>query len=157
MGKKKRSSAEERAAKNKRAFDEVIGDPYAYPEPIEGHYSMLRCRSSLAIGEPVRKTPSPVNQARPTALDFFCDVENAVVDGLEVFQRNTQYIVLEYLDVTFDYVVKVLKAQFDRTYFLETEIKFNQKERSELEQIIGEILVGRGISPVPKYFTTIKQ
>ena len=147
MGKKKRSSAEERAAKNKRAFDEVIGDPYAYPEPSEGHYSMLRCRSSLAIGEPVRKTPSPVNQARPTALDFFCDVENAVADGLEVFAKTWRE--------GFDQVEFI----FQTTYMTEDSnyYHFTQTERAQLEQIIGEILVGRGISPVPKYFTTIKQ
>ena len=147
VGKKKRTSAEERAAKNKRAFDEVLGDPYGYPEPIEGHYSMLRCRSSLAIGEPVRKTPSPVNQARPTALDFFCDCENAIVDGLDVFNRK---------DLA-PSPIDALKDVFYRTYFSETGLRFIQKDRSELEQIIGEILVGRGISPVPKYFTTIKQ
>ena len=108
---------------------------------------MLRCRSSLAIGEPVRKTPSPVNQARPTALDFFCDVENAVADGLDVFNRK---------DLA-PSPIDALKDVFYRTYFSETGLRFIQKDRSELEQIIGEILVGRGISPVPKYFVTIKR
>lgn len=145
MGKRNRKA--ERAARNKRAFDEIIGDPYAYPEPIQGHYAMLKCRSSMAIGQSESKTASPVNQARPNAVDFFCDVEAAIRDGLEVFNRE---------DLAPSPIAKLLDI-FDNTYILESGVIFVQVDRAKLEQLIGNILVARHISPAAKYFTTIKK
>ena len=142
MGKKKRDRSAEKAARFKRAFDEVIGDPYAKPDPIEGHYSMLKSRSSLSIAEPDRKSKSPVNEARPSAVDFFIDVEAAIADGLEVW--NT-------------FPLEEAKTIFFDTYFFESGITLTQRERSEVEQAIGQILVYRGISPAAKYFTAIRQ
>lgn len=146
MAKKKRDRGAERAARNKRAFDEVIGDPYAKPDPIEGHYSMLKSRSSMSIAEPDRKSKSPVNEARPSAVDFFIDVDAAISDGLEVFGKSWR----EPDQVGFI---------FSTTYFTEdpSYYHFTQKERAEVEQIIGQILVHRGISPASKYFTAIRQ
>jgi hypothetical protein len=144
MGQKKNKKAE-LAAKYKAAFDEVLGDPYAHPEPIEGHYSLLKSRSSLSVAEPQRDSPSPVNQARPNQLDFFCDVDSAVDDGLAVFQKHHPEF------------GKALNVLFLGTYWFETGPMFNQKERAELEQYIGRILVARKISPVSRYFTVTKQ
>jgi hypothetical protein len=135
-----------RAAKNKRAFDDVLGDPFAYPEQIDGHYMMLKSRSSLAIADSEQKSKSPVNQARPNPIDFGCDVEAAVEDGLKVF-----------IDREKTYTLSDIKEVFDNTYLLGTGDIFSQQERAKLEQDIGQILVSRGISPVSKYFTTIKQ
>lgn len=147
MGKQKRDRRAERAARNKKSFDDVIGDPFSKPEPIEGHYTMLKSRSSLAIAEPERKAASPQNPARPNAVDFFCDVEAAVRDGLEIFSR------------TWREELRQCEFIFETTYFTEDQhyYQFTQKERAELEQIIGNILVARSISPVSKYFTTIRQ
>lgn len=141
MPRKKRDRYAEKAARFKRAFDEIIGDPYAKPDPIEGHYSMLKSRSSLAIAEPERKAKTPVNEARPSAIDFFIDVEAAVLDGLEVWWFGS----------------KDAKRIFCNTYFYETGEILTQKERAEVEQAIGQILVYRGISPAAKYFTAIRQ
>lgn len=143
MGQRRRDRKAERVARNKKAFDDVIGDPYAKPEPIEGHYALLRNRSSLSIAEPERQAPSPQNPARPNALDFFCDVESAVADGLDVW--NSKCISFQ--------------NKFNNTYFVEDPSypSFDQKERAGIEQCIGNILVARSISPVAKYFTTIRQ
>lgn len=137
MSRKNKKKAE-LVGKYKSAFDEVIGDPYAHPEPIEGHYSMLKSRSSIAIVEHKRdSSPSPVNQARPNQLDFFCDVDAAIKDGLESIEQD--------LDM------------FTNTYFLEQAPMFNQSVRALVEQTVGRILVARKISPVSKYFTVTKQ
>ena len=107
---------------------------------------MLKSRSSLAIADSEQKSKSPVNQARPNPIDFGCDVEAAVEDGLKVF-----------IDREKTYTLSDIKEVFDNTYLLGTGDIFSQQERAKLEQDIGQILVSRGISPVSKYFTTIKQ
>lgn len=135
-----------KAAKNKRAFDDVVGDPYGFPEPIDGHYMILKCRSSLAVGETEQQSKSPVNNARPNPIDFFCDVESAVEDGLKLFINREG-----------KYTLEMIKELFDNTYLLGTGDILEQPERAKLEQDIGSILVQRSISPVAKYFTTIKQ
>lgn len=146
MGKKKRDRNAEKAAKFKRAFDEIIGNPYSKPDPTEGHYSMLKSRSSLAIAEPERKAKTPVNEARPSAIDFFIDVDAAVADGLDVFGRTWRE------PDQVDFI-------FQSTYFTEDQkyYHFTQQERAEVEQAIGQLLVYRGISPAAKYFTAIRQ
>jgi hypothetical protein len=126
-------------ARNKSAFDEVIGDPYAYPEPIQGHYAMLKSRSSISVAGADQSSPSPVNRARPTAVDFFVDVDGVIEDAMTTIGDNA-----------FD--------TFLNTYVYEDDSKsvFNQKERAKIEQLVGNILVERKISPTTKYFTTIK-
>lgn len=124
----------------------MIGDPFAYPEQIDGHYMMLKSRSSVMIGEPEQRTKSPVNQARPNPIDFSVDVEAAVEDGLVIYVNREK-----------TYTLSDMKELFDNTYLLGTGDIFTQEERAKLEQDIGSILSSRGISPVQKYFTTIKQ
>lgn len=142
----KKKKGPTRAAKNKQAFDDVVGDPYAYKEPIDGHYMMLKSRSSIMVAESEQKTKSASNQARPNPIDFFCDVESCVEDGLTVFVKREK-----------TYTLSDIKEVFDNTYLLGTGDIFNQQERAKIEQDIGQILVARGISPVAKYFTSIKQ
>lgn len=145
---KKRDRKSERAAKNKKAFNEIIGDPYAYPEPIEGHYSTLRNSSGVRVaGLEYPTSSSPVNGARPNVVDFFCDVDAAIRDGLEVFNKN---------DLAPSPLEK-LDEIFQNTYVTEIGMRFSQQDRAVLEQHIGRILVARHISPTSKYFTTIKQ
>ena len=98
------------------------------------------------IAESEQKARGSVNQARPNPIDFFCDVEAAVLDGLEIFIKR---------ECT--YTLPGIKEAFDNTYLLGTGNIFSQQERAKIEQDIGQILVARGISPVSKYFTTIKQ
>lgn len=145
MGRKRKQS--ERWMLNKKAFDEVIGDPYALPEPIEGHYATLKNRSSIIIGEPEQKSSSPVNQARPNVVDFTIDVENGIKDGLELYAKEFLFELPDVFDT------------FITTYITEgpKEECFNQRERADVEQIIGRILVTRSIYPTAKYFTTIRK
>ena len=131
----------EKWARNKIAFDSIIGDPFAHPEPIEGHYATLKGRSSIIVTEKEQQgSPSPVNQARPTAIDFIIDVDSVLSDSIEVFKQGSMEKLLN-------------------TYIVEDKNLpiFNQKERNKLEQIIGNILIQRKIYPVSKYFTAIKK
>jgi len=148
MGKKKkqRKKITTKVAKNKRAFDEIVGDPFAFPEPIDGHYSTLKNRSSISIIEPERQTQTTVNPAKPNPLDFFCDVESAIDDGLNTYDKHIENIGMDRL-----------KLLFDNTYIFVNDDMFSQVARAKLEQIIGNILIRRGISPVHKYFTTIRK
>jgi hypothetical protein len=143
---KKINRKEELAAKYKRAFDDICGDPYAL-EPFPGNYEVLKQRSAITIIEPGRagNSPSPQNKARPNQLDFFVDVERAVEDGLLTYQKKTDY--------TFDELVTI----FDNTYWIESGVIFTQKQRAEIEQIIGRILSARKISPAGKYFVAIRK
>lgn len=147
VNKKKINRKSERAAKYKAAFDEIIGDPYTKPEPIDGEYLTLKNSSAVRIGgtDVTQKSSKTIAEARPNVVDFCCDVESAIKDGLEIFEWR------ENLDQ------KIFI--FSTTYFTEYPeyYKFTQLERAVLEQHIGRILISRGISPVRKYFTFIKQ
>jgi hypothetical protein len=128
----------ERWHRNKMAFDSIIGDPYSKPDPIQGHYAMLKGRSTISIvGGEQQTSPSPVNRAKPSVIDFFVDVDAAVEDGMSTIEGGF--------------------TVFLNTYIYEDGKTFNQKERAKVEQLIGNILVERKIFPLTKYFTTIKQ
>ena len=136
----------ERLARNKKAFTEIIGDPFAI-EPIQGTYLEFKAKSGLKVaGVDISAASGSTNAARPCISDFFCDVEAAVKCGLEKFGKDWR----EPDQVEF---------VFTTTYITEDEkyYKFTQQERAKLEQIIGNILVARSISPVSKYFTTIRK
>jgi hypothetical protein len=126
---------------NKRAFDEICGDPYGFPEPIQGHYAMLKGRSSISVITPEQKaSPSAVNKAKPNIVDFCCDVDSCIEDAMSTMQDGA-------LDV------------FINTYIVENDLHktFDQKERAKVEQLVGNILVQRKIYPVVKYFTAVRQ
>lgn len=135
------SRRSERWHRNKIAFDSIIGDPFSKPEPIEGRYAALKSRSSVIVvnNEP-QSSPSPVNQARPSVTDFLIDVDAAIQDGMSTMHETAFRIFLD-------------------TYITEDEsaVRFNQKERSKVEQLIGNILVERKIYPASRYFTAIRK
>jgi hypothetical protein len=122
---------------NKIAFDDVIGDPYAKPEPIDGQYFTLRRRSTIGVmdnnfdlGKGTR------NAAQPSAIDFFCDVERTCHEALTDDE----------------------KTKFLNTYILEAaDDVFTPKERMQIEQKLGKLFRQRKLSPVTKYFKTIRQ
>jgi hypothetical protein len=143
----KKVSNEELAAQNKHAFDQVIGDPYAYPDPIDGQYMKLKSNTSIRVQNLENESSGTGNAAKPSSLDFFIDVENAIRDGLEVWDRNSGSPL----------PVKVLVALFYNTYFYECDKRFAPAERPSIEQHIGRILIARKISPPSKYFTTIRK
>jgi hypothetical protein len=137
---------EDRLYLNKRAFDEVIGDPYSI-EPIEGHYFALKHKSAkmTAWVDGQSASPATKNAAQPNHIDFFCDVDSIISEGLDIFQRSD-----------FGRSKNQLLQLFDNTYWNEVEPIFDQHDRADLEQIIGRILRARKVSPVSLYFTTVK-
>ena len=143
----KKGNKEELAARNKKAFDHVIGDPFAKPEPVDGQYLRLKQNSSIRAQNIANESSGSKNAARPSVLDFFIDVENAIRDGLEAWDRYS------YSPVP----VIVLVSLFSNTYFYECDKQFAPAERPSIEQHIGRILVARHIYPTSKYFTAIRQ
>jgi hypothetical protein len=141
----------ERWARNSAAFREIIGDPFNRTEgesdPIQGQYAEFRSNSTVKVQdmEAMSKGGS-ANAARPNALDFFCDVEAAVKDGLAKFAPTWR----EPDQVEFVFVTTYITE--DSKYY-----SFNQSERSKIEQIIGNIFLARSISPTGKYFTAIRK
>jgi hypothetical protein len=133
-----RARATERFQKNKRAFDEIIGDPFAHPEPIYGQYHLLKRRSSISAAKNnFDEGRTTGNKARPSIVDFFCDVERTIENAIS--EKN---ILIKFAD----------------TYINEsTDTAFTAKERSEIEQVVGKAFREHGISPVTIYFTAIRQ
>jgi hypothetical protein len=130
----------ERQARNSQAFREVIGNPYELTddgEPQQGHYSRLKNGSGVKTST-IDQMPGSSNPARPNALDFFIDVDAAIADGLNEIGSQ-------------------LGQLFVNTYFFEIDPRFTQQERANIEQVIGALLRKRSISPVSKYFTTIRK
>lgn len=122
---------------NKIAFDDVIGDPHAKPEPIDGQYFTLARRSTINVmdnnfdlGKGTR------NAAQPSVIDFFCDVDRTISDALSPED----------------------KAKFIEVYVLESNPDaLTPKERMQIEQKLGKLFRNRKLSPVTKYFKTIRQ
>jgi hypothetical protein len=144
---KRKVSKEILAAQNKNAFDTVIGDPFAYPDPINGQYMRLKSLTSIRVQNLENESSGTGNAARPSVLDFFIDVENAIRDGLEAWSR----------DCPGTGTINALVALFYNTYFYECDKQFAPAERPSIEQHIGRILIARKISPPSKYFTTIRK
>lgn len=120
-------------AQYKRAFDEVMGDPFAL-EPIEGAYSQFKRRSAMRIAEVNDLGHGVVNPARPLVNDFFCDVENAVRDAIpDDEERQT----------------------FWETYLLDEPL-LSQPERTRLELALGKKFIARRLVPVNRYFVVIR-
>jgi hypothetical protein len=133
---------------NKNAFDEIIGDPTGYPEPITGQFLTFNTRSSIKTTTSdlgVGKGTS--NPATPSVSDFCCDVENAVHLGLVQYARGDKQEAVKLLTI------------FLNTYIVEDEKRdsFDSKERRAIEQVIGRIFLQRRISPVRSYFLTIRR
>ena len=130
---------------NKSSFDEIIGDPYGWPESVIGQYTILNTRSSirttagdLGLGQ------GTSNPASPSISDFCCDVEKSIHLGLIRHARGDKKKAASLLTV------------FLNTYIIEDESRetFDSKERRDIEQIIGRLFLQRKISPAKKYFTT---
>lgn len=123
----------------KKAFDDVIGDPYALGEPLEGNYITLKCRSSVPNTDYEKESSATPNQARPSILDFAIDVEKSVSLGLSN------------LNVLSEVFWKVYVEGYHEDKLL------TQGQRTQLESKIGRIFLEQGISPVRNYFKVIRQ
>lgn len=134
----KQYSAEIRAAENKVSFDEVFGDPFSQPEPTVGHYETIKSRGIVqAMQNNFDEGVGTRNPACPSITDFVCDVERTLAMALSPVE------LVMFLD----------------TYMYELKGKgtFNQGERSRIEQRVGKALRDNHISPVSKYFTSIRR
>lgn len=121
---------------NKQAFEDVLGDPFAVPEPIDGHYNTLRSRSSIKVARNnFDEGQATANPARPNVIDFTCDVDRVITTVISC--------------------KKVLQS-FLNTYMF-GELELNSKERTVYEQQMGRLFIERRISPVARYFTTIRR
>ena len=131
-----------RAAVNKKAFDDVIGNPFS-KEDTEGHYNRLRHRSILsATRSAFGEGEATIHPAKPTAVDFCVDVERVINNLL----GDDPELLREFIKV---YITG-----------LEEDIvnsNLTQQERSYLEQRMGRIFLVQGLSPVTKYFAVIER
>ena len=132
---------------NQGSFEEVIGNPYAHPEPIVGHYVVLNTKSTIrTVGDSIGLGQATLNSARPSPTDFIVDVEQAVRLGLVRYTRGDKKAAAKLLQI------------FIATYITEEGVEiFDSRERRDIEQIIGRLLMERHISPVARYFRTIRR
>lgn len=132
-----------RAAVNKKAFDDVIGDPFSNDEALEGHYGIMRHRSILsATRNNFGETPATINAARPNAIDFCCDVEKVIIKVLGDDPKLLKLFIECYVTGTAEDIAATPLTQVERSY---------------LEQRLGRMFLANGISPVIRYFTTIRR
>lgn len=127
----------ERFAANKRAFDDVFGDPFAKPEPITGQYQALKSRGPVAaMKNNFDEGKSTRNPATPNIIDFFCDVERVAKRTLTAPEWD------KFVDVYL---------------YEDSEVGFTQKERSGIEQRLGRMFRANKISPISRYFTSTRR
>ncbi len=143
---RKRSNIEEyneEAALNKAAFDDVIGDPFAFkngePEPIMGQYMRLQQRGSIqAMNNNFDLGKGTRNPAQPLVQDFLCDVDKIVQKAYELDSDSYK--------------------KFLETYIYESEDKhYTARDRMKIEQKLGRLFRKHKLSPVNRYFVTTRQ
>lgn len=127
----------ERFRLNKEAFNDVFGDPFAYPEPIDGAYNRLKRRSSMNVQRIVDEAAGTKNGAKPSVSDFFCDCERTIDETVPDAEEQKKFV--------YTYITD------------EASQALTQQERTKLEQTVGARLRARKISPASKYFTVIRQ
>ncbi len=131
---KSRRNKNSRFTHNKVAFDEVLGNPFIKPEPLQGHYQRFKTKSVIKAIVYSDETNATKNNCQPSVLDFFCDVDRVVGRVL---------------------VTKDRIERFWRTYLTEEDDSlFTPEERESIEQQVGAELLELNISPVLGYFKT---
>jgi len=131
---KSRKDSTVRFARNKAAFEEVLGNPFVKPEPLQGHYQRFKTKSVIKSTVYSDETAATRNNCQPTVLDFFCDVERIVGKVMVTKDR---------IDL------------FWRTYVTDEDDRlFTPQEREEIEQQVGSSLLELKLSPVLGYFKT---
>jgi hypothetical protein len=131
-----------RYTRNKKAFDDVLGDPFAL-EDIVGHYQTLKYRSPLvATKNNFGEGKATVYPGRPNALDFCMDVERVMTEVI----GDDEYLMNMFLQ---HYIFGV--SEGDEFYYL-----ISPAHVRYIEQRMGRLFVLKGLSPVPKYFAVTK-
>lgn len=125
-----------RHAAYKKAFTEILGDPFALEE-IEGQYNEMRRKCPMHIQRLNGLGHETKNPAKPNAMDFYCDVERVIE---EVVDTN-------------------LLPKFEKIYIMGDidNPQLSQAQRNRLEQRIGKLLIAHKIYPVRDYFKTIRK
>lgn len=127
-----------RAARNKKAFDDVIGDALSDEDTRQGHYPRLRHRSLLQASRPnLDETAGRIIASKPNAIDFCVDVESVLTEVL----GNDPALLDDFLDTYITGDEESIKNS-----------NISQTERSYIEQRMGRLFLTRGLSPVAKYF-----
>jgi hypothetical protein len=123
---------------NRNAFVDVIGDPFAIPEPVQGNRDRLIKRSSIMVAtNDFDSGHATRNAAQPSQTDFICDIDRIIDIG---FNSDTIQI-----------------AKFYATYITEeADDLFTAKERQVIEQTLGKLFRKHSLSPVSKYFQTVR-
>lgn len=132
----KRGRPRQSYALARQAFVEVFGDPYAQPESLTGHYQAYKSRGLLqAMKNDFDQGKATRNPAQPNVVDFCCDVERV----LSTLTPQELY-------------------KFQLVYLEESDLSaLDRNERQYIEQRVGRKLRERGISPVRRYFTSIRR
>jgi hypothetical protein len=135
-GRQNRRIYQNNFAKNRNAFVDVFGDPFAQPEVIEGQYQNLKSRGLRSMLGNVGEGKPSGNMANPSPVDFFCDVDKIVTNALcdEEYRR------------------------FMETYIYENKAAgLSATECTAIEQRLGKLFRNYGISPVVRYFMAFRK
>ena len=109
---------------NHKAFTDVIDA-----------YITLKSRSTISAVDSSQEAGGSANLAKPSALDFFCDVDNQI-----------------------NIVVKENMLQlFIERFIIGDESKLTLEQVNYFEQRIGQLFVSREIWPIQKYFKVMRQ
>lgn len=114
----------ERRALNHRAFTETIDA-----------YITLKSRSTISAVDVSNESGGAVNLAKPSALDFFCDIDNQI----KIVVKDD------------------MLPQFIERFIFGDELVMTLEQTNYFEQRIGQLFVSRGIWPTQKYFRVMRQ
>lgn len=109
------------------------------PDSIDGHYHRMKFRSLLMAAKfDFDEGTVTANSAKPTSIDFYCDVELIILGLIKDHKSLMRFI---------DTYITAPDGLTDLT----------QIERDYYEQRLGKIFRSRGLSPIAKYFTAIRK
>jgi hypothetical protein len=135
------NSTIERRNRNRTAFVEVLGDPGEEKrniEPVDGWYQTFKTRGTIAaMRNNFDQSATSRNPAAPSVLDFFCDVESSIKAALTDEELLNKFW-------------KTFVTGESTSEWLDPQLK------DRLQQKIGRLFVKRRISPVHRYFISIR-
>lgn len=126
-----------RIQKHRKAFEDVIGNPFDDADIEQGCYQRLKHRSLLSSKPNTGEGIGTVYPNRPNPVDFCIDVENVIE---EVFEGDP-----------------TLFGKFIKAYIRQEESTITLAEQHYIEQTLGRKFLARGLSPSGKYFTVIQE
>jgi hypothetical protein len=136
---KTRNNRKQESNKNRRAFEEILGNPFT--DAPQGIYQTLKFSSSISSVEGTYgEGEGTACSEKPSIVDFRCDVDLII---REVVPDD------------------ILRVKFYITYVMEqitSDLSITDKKvRNSLEQKMGKLFRTRGLSPVKRYFTVTRR